>query len=226
MLNGIAEYINVDYDKEYLMRKHNEVRIGTSLYNEIRDISSHDYVECGTESHILKINPDYYRQWDHILTIMSGVNIGMCEHGTGFNSNATLTSGVPPHIDFDEREGNQFNLLLPMYGVAKINIYETIQEQLEYRHGMMHWNMSAQMINWLPRIARGNWSLCLVHDGLDILDPWGAQAMQGILRIPKGVSGHPKTIPREFQGLPRGTPKGLPRDPNRRKGVHGPKGNQ
>ena len=141
MLNGIAEYINVDYDKEYLMRKHNEVRIGTSLYNEIRDISSHDYVECGTESHILKINPDYYRQWDHILTIMSGVNIGMCEHGTGFNSNATLTSGVPPHIDFDEREGNQFNLLLPMYGVAKISIYETIQEQLEYRHGMMHWNM-------------------------------------------------------------------------------------
>ena len=131
MLSGIVEYINVDYDKDYLIRKHNEVR----------GVHGKEYIECGTESHILRNNPDYYRQWDHILTIMSGVNIGMCEHGTGFNSNATLTSGVPPHIDFDEREGNQFNLLLPMYGVAKIGIYETIQEQLEYRHGMMHWNM-------------------------------------------------------------------------------------
>ena len=62
-------------------------------------------------------------------------------HCTVFNYNPTLTSGVPPHIDFDEREGNQFNLLLPMYGVAKVSIYETIQEQLEFRHGMTHWNM-------------------------------------------------------------------------------------
>jgi len=67
--------------------------------------------------------------------------MGMCEHGTGFNLNGTLTSGVPPHIDFDEREGNQFNLLLPMFGKAKIGIYVTVQNQLEFRHGQKHWNM-------------------------------------------------------------------------------------
>ena len=130
-MEGIAEYINVEYNKEYLLRKH----------QEIRGVPGHEYIECGTESHILITDTDYYRQWDHILTIMSGVHMGMCEHGTGFNYNPTLTSGVPPHIDFDERKGNQFNLLLPMYGVAKVSIYETIQEQLEFRHGMTHWNM-------------------------------------------------------------------------------------
>ena len=131
MLSGIAEYINVDYDKDYLIRKHNEAR----------GIEGRDYIECGTESHILRDNPDYYKKFEHILTIMSEVHIGMCEYGTGFNLNGTLTAGVPPHIDFDEREGNQFNLLLPMFGKAMIGIYETQRHQLEYRHGKTHWNM-------------------------------------------------------------------------------------
>ena len=131
MISGIAEYINVDYDKDYLIRKHNEAR----------GIEGRDYIECGTESHILRDNPDYYRKWEHILTIMSEVHIGMCEYGTGFNLNGTLTAGVPPHIDFDKREGNQFNLLLPMFGKAKIGIYVTVQNQLEFRHEQKHWNM-------------------------------------------------------------------------------------
>ena len=130
-MKGIAEYIKVEYNKDYYIEKHNEVR----------GVQGHDYIECGTESHILKIDNDYYRQWYHILTRMWKVHIGMCEHGTGFNYNPTLTSGVPPHIDFDKREGNQINLLLPLFGVAKIGIYETIPEQLEFRHGMEHWNM-------------------------------------------------------------------------------------
>ena len=130
-MKGIAEYIDIVYDKEYLIRKHDDV--------PGRD--SKEYIECGTQSHVLKSNPDYYRQWDHLLTQMAAVHMGMCEHGTGFNFNPTVTSGVPPHIDFDEREGNQFNLLLPMFGTAKIAIYETNQHQLESRHGMKHWKM-------------------------------------------------------------------------------------
>ena len=35
----------------------------------------------------------------------------------------------------------EYNLLLPMFGTAKIGIYETNEQQLEYRHGMTHWNM-------------------------------------------------------------------------------------
>jgi len=130
-VKGIAEYIDIVYDKEYLIRKHDDV--------PGRD--SKEYIECGTQSHVLISDPDYYRKWDHLLTQMAAVHMGMCEHGTGFNFNPTLKSGVPPHIDFDEREGNQFNLLLPMFGTAKICIYETNQHQLEFRHGMKHWNM-------------------------------------------------------------------------------------
>ena len=130
-MKGIAEYIDIVYDKEYLIRKHDDV--------PGRD--SKEYIECGTQSHVLISDPDYYRKWDHLLTQMAAVHMGMCEHGTGFNFNPTVTSGVPPHIDFDEREGNQFNLLLPMFGTAKIAIYETNQHQLESRHGMKHWKM-------------------------------------------------------------------------------------
>ena len=130
-MKGIAEYIDIVYDKEYLIRKHDDV--------PGRD--SKEYIECGTQSHVLISDPDYYRKWDHLLTQMAAVHMGMCEHGTGFNFNPTVTSGVPPHIDFDEREGNQFNLLLPMFGTAKIGIYETNEHQLEFRHGMKHWNM-------------------------------------------------------------------------------------
>ena len=130
-MKGIAEYIDIVYDKEYLIRKHDDV--------PGRD--SKEYIECGTQSHVLISDPDYYRKWDHLLTQMAAVHMGMCEHGTGFNFNPTLKSGVPPHIDFDEREGNQFNLLLPMFGTAKIAIYETNQHQLESRHGMKHWKM-------------------------------------------------------------------------------------
>ncbi len=131
MLSGIAEYINVEYPKMHMTKKHQEVRGAEAL----------EYIECGTESHVLISNTDYYRQWEHILTWASEAHIGMCEHGTGFNLNGTLTAGVPPHIDFDERTGGQFNLLLPLFGKAKICLYETHDHQLEYRHGKTHWNM-------------------------------------------------------------------------------------
>ena len=131
MLSGIIEYVDVVYDKDHLIRKHNVVRGAEAL----------EYIECGTESHVLVSNPDYYRHWDYILTWGKQAAPVFCEHGTGFNLNGTLTAGVPPHIDIGNVEGNQFNLLLPMFGKAMIGIYETIPSQLEYRHGKTHWNM-------------------------------------------------------------------------------------
>ena len=132
MLSGIVEYVDIVYDKDQLIRKHNEVRGEEAL----------EYIECGTESHVLVSNPEYYEQWNKLLTWGKQGYPVFCEHGTGFNLNGTLTAGVPPHVDLGNYpHTNQFNLLLPMYGVAKVSIYETIQEQLEYRHGKTHWNM-------------------------------------------------------------------------------------
>ena len=52
MLSGIAEYIDIQYNKEYLLDKHNNV--------PGRD--SKEYIECGTQSHVLKSNPDYFQK--------------------------------------------------------------------------------------------------------------------------------------------------------------------
>jgi len=130
-MEGIIEYIDVKYPKAEL----------TKLFNEVNPTKGLDYIECGTESYVLSMNPNYYVMWEHIIEWCTNIHPQLCEMGTGFNSNPTLTSGVPPHIDFDERKGNKFNLLLPLFGVAKIGIYETIPEQLEFRHGKTHWNM-------------------------------------------------------------------------------------
>jgi hypothetical protein len=130
-MEGIIEYIDVKYNKQTFIK----------AFNDVAEYEPHSYIECGATSHVLKSNSDYYEQWSCILDQANEAHMHMCEHGTGFNFSPTIKHNVPPHIDFDDREGGQFNLLLPLFGAAKISIYETIPEQLEYRHGMKHWNM-------------------------------------------------------------------------------------
>ena len=80
---------------------------------------------------------------------------------TGFNFNATTKNTVPPHIDVDTPL--YFNLLIPVFGIAKLNLFETIPEHLEFRHGLSHWKMQQ---NGSPRKKIGE----LVVDKPVLLD--------------------------------------------------------
>ena len=130
-MEGILEYIDINYNKEYL----------TELFNSVSGYEPLNYIECGASSHVLITDSSYYDMWEGPLEEYCGVHQNLCEHGTGFNFSPTTKHNVPPHIDIGNIPGNQFNLLLPLFGTATISIYKTIPSQLEFRHGKTHWNM-------------------------------------------------------------------------------------
>ncbi len=130
-MEGVLEYIDINYNKEYL----------SELFNSVSGYEPLNYIECGATSHVLISNPDYYDMWEGPLEEYYNVHQNFCEHGTGFNFSPTLKHNVPPHIDIGKVEGNQFNLLLPLFGTASVSIFKTIPSQLEFRHGQKHWNM-------------------------------------------------------------------------------------
>jgi len=130
-MKDIIEYIDVKWEPKVL----------EDIYKKTMDNweDARGYIECGAKSYIMEENKNFNTTWEPILTEHSKVHNEFCPKGTGFNFNATTKHTVPPHIDIDKPL--YFNLLIPVFGVAKINIYETIEEQLEHRHGMTHWKM-------------------------------------------------------------------------------------
>lgn len=129
-MEGIIEYVDIPWD--------------TSQYQEIfnstlENWQGRGYIECGAKSHVLSENDEFENKWKAILDEHRLVHDKVCPLATGFNFNATENHTVPPHIDIDTPL--YFNLLVPVFGTAKLNIYQTTQEDLEFRHGMTHWKM-------------------------------------------------------------------------------------
>lgn len=129
-MEGIIEYIDIPW---------NASRLETIYNSTLENWQGRGYIECGAKSHVLSENEKFYLKWKEILDLHSLVHKTICPLATGFNFNATEKHTVPPHIDIDTPL--YFNLLIPVFGVAKLNIYETIPEDLEFRHGMTHWKM-------------------------------------------------------------------------------------
>ena len=129
-MEGIIEYIDIPYTPANF-----ELIFNDTLENW----NGRGYIECGAKSHVLSENIKFESKWKDILTLHKKVHSKLCPLATGFNFNATSKHTVPPHIDIDTPL--YFNLLIPVFGTAKINIYETTPEHLEFRHGMTHWKM-------------------------------------------------------------------------------------
>ena len=88
---------------------------------------------------MLSENVEFKDIWKDILEEHARVHDTICPLATGFNFNATTLHTVPPHIDIDKPL--YFNLLIPVFGTAKLNIFETTPAHLEFRHSMTHWKM-------------------------------------------------------------------------------------
>jgi hypothetical protein len=128
-MENIIEYINISNFQEMLK----------SMFDEVLVYSPLTYTECGAKSWTLSSSSDYSNIWKSWLDLQRKVSQNLCPLATGFNFNPTNNHTVPPHIDIDEPL--YYNLLIPVTGVAKINIFETVLDHLEYRHGMTHWKM-------------------------------------------------------------------------------------
>jgi len=128
-VDGILEYVKIDYDAELFRR----------VYDQAVQESPLSYIECGGQSWVLDAGPIYKKLWEPILDIHSKVHDEFCPFATGFNFFLSNNHTVPPHIDLGP--GNCFNLLIPLFGVARLDIYEPEAEKLEFRHGQKHWMM-------------------------------------------------------------------------------------
>jgi hypothetical protein len=109
------------------------------MFNNVSGLEPLSYVECGAKSWTLGSNSKYEIEWKKWLEIQRSVHAQLCPLATGFNFNPTNKHTVPPHIDIDEPK--YFNLLIPVFGYAKLSLFETVADHLEFRHGMMHWKM-------------------------------------------------------------------------------------
>ncbi len=128
-MDGVIEYVNIKYDRSLFARAHEAVLGHAPLA----------YVECGAQSWVLNTNPLFAQTFADILALHGRIHDQFCKYATGFNFNKTNAHTVPPHVDIDKK--NYFNLLVPLFGVARIDIFETRVEQLEFRHGETHWMM-------------------------------------------------------------------------------------
>lgn len=128
-MDNVIEYIEIP-DYKYQLVK---------MFDDVSGYSPLSYIECGARSWILNSSDDYQVKWKPWLDLQRTVHNELCPLATGFNFNPTNKHTVPPHIDIDRPL--YYNLLLPVLGAAKINIFETNLDHLEFRHGMKHWKM-------------------------------------------------------------------------------------
>lgn len=128
-MENIIEYINVNYNKE----------LYNNYFEKISELDHSSYIECGVKSWVLKTNNRYETILETLLNQHKKVHPIMCHYGTGFNYSSTKNHTLPPHIDIEKPK--YFNLLLPIFGTAVIEIFKTDDSELEYRHGQKHWKM-------------------------------------------------------------------------------------
>lgn len=128
-MEEVIEYVNIPDFSEILEQ----------LLLRVSDYNPRSYIECGARSFIMYENPQYVSVWNDWLNVQYKVHSDLCQRATGFNTNSTNSSTVPPHVDIDVPK--YYNLLLPVYGVAKINLFEANANDLEFRHGQTHWQM-------------------------------------------------------------------------------------
>jgi hypothetical protein len=128
-MDGVIEYVDIKYDRGVFAR----------IFEAATGYAPLAYRECGAQSWVLNTNPLFVDMYAEVLSAHARVHDRFCKYATGFNFNKTNSHTVPPHVDIDKR--NYFNLLIPVFGVARLDIFETRREQLEFRHGETHWMM-------------------------------------------------------------------------------------
>ena len=128
-VEDVIEYVQIKYDLTELR----------SLFDQTIASQPREYLECGAQSWTLGMGKHYQDLWKPLLQQHAKVHSHFCPLATGFNYSKTNSHNVPPHVDIDQM--SYYNLLIPVAGVARIDIFKTQQDELEFRHGLTHWMM-------------------------------------------------------------------------------------
>tara|TARA_B110000240_G_scaffold196376_1_gene248407 strand:+ start:973 stop:1566 length:594 start_codon:yes stop_codon:yes gene_type:complete len=127
-MDKFIEYTNIKYSVDHFQE----------IYEKLKATSFSTFTECDVHSWLVCSNPDYKNIMEPILSKHRQVHDNICPLATGFNHSpaAVAPYHIPAHIDLDKPLF--FNLLLPIEGSARITIYKTVINDLEYRHNKSH----------------------------------------------------------------------------------------
>ena len=114
-IKDILEYIDIKYNKQLFL----------DLFNNCKSIEPTRFVETTSVSRALITKENFREDWKEILDHHAKVHEVFDKHATGFNYSDD-TGYMPAHIDLAEQR--HYNLLLPIYGIAEINVYKTGQK--------------------------------------------------------------------------------------------------
>ena len=134
-IKDILEYIDVKYNKQLFL----------DLFNKCKAIEPTRFVETTSVSRALITKENFREDWKEILDHHAKVHEVFDEHATGFNYSDD-NGYMPAHIDLAEQR--HYNLLLPIYGIAEINVYKTTKDiKLTFMHGQTHWQVPENYSN-------------------------------------------------------------------------------
>lgn len=135
MVKNILEYINIKYNKQLFI----------DLFNKCKSIEPTKFIETTSVSRVLITKENFREDWKEILDHHAKVHDIFDKHATGFNYSDN-DGYMPAHIDIAKQR--HYNLLLPIYGVAEINVYETTKDvKLTFMHDKTHWQVPENYFN-------------------------------------------------------------------------------
>jgi hypothetical protein len=128
MIDGLAEYLDLDFDLD----------IYNMIFDEVaRDKISNTFGKTMWHSFALEdnktgIDTTYSKQFKTILEVMRSVHPYMQKRSTGFNYASSPEKDLFIHtdVDYDTEHPKHFNLIIPIYGTAVISYYRMLEDEV------------------------------------------------------------------------------------------------
>ena len=134
-IKDILEYIDIKYNKQLFI----------DLFNKCEPIEPTKFLETTSISKALITKESFRKDWKEILNHHAKVHDVFDIHATGFNY-SNDDGYMPAHVDLAKQR--HYNLLLPIFGAAEINIYETPKNiKLTFMHNQTHWQVPEDYSN-------------------------------------------------------------------------------
>lgn len=126
MIEGVAEYLDLDLNIEKYHLIFDQVDEG---YNTFGKTQWHSY---SLEDNKTGKDLPFLQMFEPILADMRKVHPYMQKRSTGFNTANSTEKDLFIHtdVDFDTEHPKHFNMVVPIFGKAIINYYETREEEI------------------------------------------------------------------------------------------------
>jgi hypothetical protein len=128
MIEGIAEYLDIDFNLDYYKSVFDDVATDT-IANTFGKTQWHSFA---LEDNRSGLDTAYATQFKLILDSMRDVHPYMQKRSTGFNYANTADKDLFIHsdVDYDTEHPKHFNLIIPIFGTAIISFYKTIEDEI------------------------------------------------------------------------------------------------